>query len=104
MVRTLLVLVILVTLVLVLVSWVLVTRVLVLVSRVLVLTSRVLVLIPLVLVLVTLVMVMPLNATFGLVSGVFVLFVFLSGFTSLCCPVGDIWLPEFSIIEWVGVR
>ena len=101
MVRTLLVLVILVTLVLVLV-----TGVLVLVSRVLVLISRVLVLITwvLVLVLVTLVLVMPLNAAFGLVSGVFVLFVFLSGFTILCCPVGDIWFPELSIIERGGVR
>ena len=93
------VLIILVTLVLVLVPWVLV-----LVSRVLVLISRVLVLVTLVLVLVTLVVVMPLNATFGLVSGVFVLFVFLSGFTVLCCPVGDIWFPELSIIEWGGVR
>ena len=93
--------IILVTLVLVLV-----TRILILVSRVLILTSMVLVLVPLVLVLVSLgvTMVLPLNATSGLVSGVFVLFIFICFLVELFCPVGNIWFPKLSIVEGVGLR
>ena len=48
------------------------------------------------------VLVVSLNAVFGLVSGIFVLFIFLIRFPIFICPMGCIWFPDFPIVEGGG--
>ena len=57
----------------------------------------------LLIVLVIWVLVVSLNAIFGLVSGIFVLFIFLVWFPIFRCPMGGVCFPDFPIVEGGGV-